>query len=162
MVDMSTNILYVYPMEHQSIGRLIAILHRRSQIFTNKALKEFSLTSAEYPSLLALYHREGQTQEELSSYLYIDKAAITRIIKSLVSKGFVIKKQDLQDKRCNRIFLTEKAKLKQEDIHKRVVQWNAFITESLDQETYVNTYNALQRMVNQVHKIDIAETLELP
>ncbi|MDD4218796.1 MAG: MarR family winged helix-turn-helix transcriptional regulator [Sphaerochaetaceae bacterium] len=145
-------------MEDQNIGRLIAILHRQSQIFTNKALKEFSLTSAEYPSLLALYHREGQTQDELSSYLYIDKAAITRIIKSLVAKGFVIKKQDLQDRRCNRIFLTEKAKQKQEDIHKRVVQWNAFITESLDGEAYLNTYNALQKMVNQVLQIDKAQT----
>jgi len=144
-------------MEDQNIGRLIAILHRQSQIFTNKALKEFSLTSAEYPSLLALYHREGQTQDELSSYLYIDKAAITRIIKSLVAKGFVIKKQDLQDRRCNRIFLTEKAKQKQEDIHKRVVQWNAFITESLDGEAYLNTYNALQKMVNQVLQIDKAQ-----
>lgn len=145
-------------MEDQNIGRLIAILHRQCQIFTNKALKEFSLTSAEYPSLLALYHREGQTQDELSSYLYIDKAAITRIIKSLVTKGFVIKKQDLQDKRCNRIFLTEKAKRKQEDIHKRVMQWNAFITESLDGEAYLNTYNALQKMVNQVLQIDKAQT----
>lgn len=145
-------------MEDQNINRLIAILHRQCQIFTNKALKEFSLTSAEYPSLLALYHREGQTQDELSSYLYIDKAAITRIIKSLVAKGFVIKKQDLQDKRCNRIFLTEKAKQKQEDIHKRVVQWNAFITESLDGEVYLNTYNALQKMVNQVLQIDKTQT----
>ncbi|MDD4574200.1 MAG: MarR family winged helix-turn-helix transcriptional regulator, partial [Sphaerochaeta sp.] len=66
-------------MKHQSIGRLIAILHRKSQIFTNKALKEFSLTSAEYPFLFALYHKEGQTQEELSSYLYIDKAATARV-----------------------------------------------------------------------------------
>ncbi|MDD3366983.1 MAG: MarR family transcriptional regulator, partial [Sphaerochaetaceae bacterium] len=96
--------------------------------------------------------------DELSSYLYIDKAAITRIIKSLVAKGFVIKKQDLQDRRCNRIFLTEKAKQKQEDIHKRVVQWNAFITESLDGEAYLNTYNALQKMVNQVLQIDKAQT----
>jgi len=148
-------------MKEQNIGRLIAILHRQSQICINKSLKELSLTSAEYPSLLALYHREGQTQEELSSYLYIDKAAIARIIKSLLTKGFVIKKQDAQDKRCNRIFLTEKAKQQQEDIHKRVIQWNAFITESLDQETYLNTNNTLQRMVDQVNKIDKAETLEI-
>lgn len=148
-------------MKHQSIGRLIAILHRQSQIFTNKALKEFSLTSAEYPSLLALYHREGQTQEELSSYLYLDKAAITRIIKSLIAKGFVIKKQDMQDKRCNRIFLTEKAKQEEEEIHKRVMQWNSYITQNLDEEHYLRIYNTLQSMVDQVNKLDITKKLEL-
>ncbi len=139
-------------MKHQSIGRLIAILHRQSQIFTNKALKEFSLTSAEYPFLFALYHKEGQTQEELSSYLSIDKAATARVIKSLIAKGFVTKEQDTQDKRCNRIFLTEKAKQEQENIHKRVMQWNSYITQGLDEETYQNTFAALQAMVDQVEK----------
>ncbi|MDY0289269.1 MAG: MarR family winged helix-turn-helix transcriptional regulator [Sphaerochaeta sp.] len=144
-------------MKQQSIGRLIAILHRQSQIFTNKALKEFSLTSAEYPFLFALYHTEGQTQEELSSYLYIDKAATARIIKSLIAKGFVTKEQDAQDKRCNRIFLTEKAKGEQGNIHQRVMLWNSYITEDLDDETYQNVFAALQTMVAQVEKKSIPE-----
>lgn len=146
-------------MKHQSIGRLIAILHRQSQIFTNKALKEFSLTSAEYPFLFALYQREGQTQEELSSYLSIDKAATARVIKSLIAKGFVTKEQDAQDKRCNRIFLTEKANQKKEDIHQCVMQWNSYITEGLDETTYQNTFAALQMMVNQIAKRSLHENI---
>lgn len=145
------------PMKHQSIGRLIAILHRKSQIFTNKALKEFSLTSAEYPFLFALYHKEGQTQEELSSYLYIDKAATARVIKSLMAKGFVRKEQNAQDMRCNHIFLTEKAKQERSDIHARVMQWNSYITEGLDEETYQSAFAALQTMVDQVEKKSILE-----
>ena len=144
-------------MKHQSIGRLIAILHRKSQIFTNKALKEFSLTSAEYPFLFALYHKEGQTQEELSSYLYIDKAATARVIKSLMAKGFVRKEQNAQDMRCNHIFLTEKAKQERSDIHARVMQWNSYITEGLDEETYQSAFAALQTMVDQVEKKSILE-----
>ena len=144
-------------MKHQSIGRLIAILHRQSQIYTNKALKEFSLTSAEYPFLFALYHAEGQTQEELSSYLYIDKAATARVIKTLIAKGFVTKEQDDQDKRCNRIFLTEKAKQEQENIRNRVMQWNSYITEGLDEELYQCVFASLQMMVDQVEKRTIPE-----
>jgi len=139
-------------MKHQSIGRLIAILHRQSQIFTNKTLKKFSLTSAEYPFLLALFHAEGQTQEELSSYLYIDKGATARIIKSLIAKGFVNKEQDNQDKRCNRIFLTDKAKREQKEIFACVMQWNSYITEGLDEETYQCIFAGLQAMVDQVEK----------
>ena len=142
----------MFPMQHQSIGRLIAILHRQSQIFTNKALKEFSLTSAEYPFLFALFHTEGQTQEELSSYLYIDKGATARVVKSLIAKGFVRKEQDDQDKRCNRIFLTEKAKREQGNIFTCVMQWNSYITEGLDEETYQCIFAGLQTMVDQVEK----------
>lgn len=144
-------------MKNQSIGRLIAILHRQSQIFTNKALKEFSLTSAEYPFLFALYHTEGQTQEELSSYLYIDKAATARVIKTLITKGFVTKEQDNKDKRCNRIFLTEKARQERENIHNSVMQWNSYITEGLDDETYQCIFAGLQAMVDQVEKKPFAE-----
>ncbi|MBI9096496.1 MAG: winged helix-turn-helix transcriptional regulator [Sphaerochaeta sp.] len=142
-------------MKHQSIGRLIAILHRQSQIFINKTLKEFSLTSAEYPFLLALFHAEGQTQEELSSYLYIDKGATARVIKALVAKGFVRKEQDNQDKRCNRIFLTDKTKREQEEIYTCVMQWNSFITEGLDEGTYQRIFSDLQTMVDQVEKKSI-------
>jgi len=144
-------------MKHQSIGRLIAILHRQSQIYTNKALKKFSLTSSEYPFLFALFHAEGQTQEELSSYLYIDKAATARVIQALIAKGFVTKEQDNQDKRCNRIFLTEKAKQEQADIHKCVMQWNSYLTEGLDEETYQEIFLGLQTMVDQVEKKTITE-----
>lgn len=144
-------------MKNQSIGRLIAILHRQSQIFTNKALKEFSLTSSEYPFLLTLSHKEGQTQEELSSYLYIDKAATARVIKALIAKGYVRKEQDEQDKRCNRIFLTEKAKKVRSDVHKRIIEWNSYITEGLDEETYQCAFTALQMMVEQVEKKSLKE-----
>ncbi len=144
-------------MKNQSIGRLIAILHRQSQIYTNKALKEFSLTSAEYPFLLALYCKEGQTQEELSSYLYIDKGATARVIKSLITKGFLRKEQDDQDKRCNRIFLTEKARREQENIRTCVLQWNAYITKGLDDETYQCIFAGLQTMVDQVEKKPLTE-----
>ncbi|NBK24562.1 MAG: MarR family transcriptional regulator [Spirochaetia bacterium] len=144
-------------MKHQSIGRLIAILHRQSQIYTNKALKKFSLTSSEYPFLFSLFQTEGQTQEELSSYLYIDKAATARVIKTLIAKGFVRKEQDEHDKRCNRIFLTEKAKQEQEDIHKCVMQWNSIITEDLDEETYQCICTGLQTMVAQVEKRSLPE-----
>ncbi|MGB4408609.1 MAG: MarR family winged helix-turn-helix transcriptional regulator [Sphaerochaeta sp.] len=144
-------------MKSQSISCLIAILHRQSQIFTNKTLKEFSLTSAEYPFLFALIHAEGQTQEELSSYLYIDKAATARIIKALMAKGYVRKEQDAQDKRCNRIFLTEKAKQEHEDIQKCVMQWNSYITKGLDEETYQSIFLGLQTMVDQVEKKSIPE-----
>lgn len=147
-------------MKHQSIGRLIAILHRQSQIYVNRALKEFSLTSAEYPFLFALFHTEGQTQEELSSYLYIDKAATARIIKALIAKGFVRKEQDELDKRCNHIFLTEKAKQEQEDIRACVMQWNSFITEDLDEETYQCIFAGLQTMVAQVEKRSPPHILE--
>ncbi|MCK9348999.1 MAG: hypothetical protein M0P41_08680, partial [Sphaerochaeta sp.] len=58
-----------------SLGRLIAILHRNKQMYLNARLKAYGITSAEVGILMSLYRKEGRTQEELSQWLHIDKAA---------------------------------------------------------------------------------------
>ncbi|MFA7128645.1 MAG: MarR family transcriptional regulator [Sphaerochaeta sp.] len=134
----------------KSIGRLISILHRQCQIYSNKALKDLDLTSAEYPFLLFLYRQEGRTQEELSTYLYIDKAATARAIKSLEEKGYVTKQQDQQDKRCNRIYLTEMALQVKDAVRDHIHQWSTYLAQGLDEKTYDLVYTALEAMVARV------------
>lgn len=61
---------------------------------------------------------DGITQDEIVNDLGIDKGAVTRIIKSLIDKGLIEKNRDKVDKRCNRVFLTEKGKQAIEPIKK--------------------------------------------
>jgi len=55
------------------------------------------ITSAEQPFLTSLYIRNGATQDDISSHLNIDKAATTRVIQSLMEKGYVTKEKDPND-----------------------------------------------------------------
>lgn len=135
-----------------SIGRLISILHRQSQIYINCVLKEFNITSAEYAFLLSLYKKDGITQDELSTYLYIDKSATARAIKSLEEKGYIIRNKDSVDKRCNRVYLSEKAKSYQNEIKSRVFSWSEFLTEDMDEETIDMTFTILEGMVEKVER----------
>lgn len=118
----------------RNIGQLMSILHRQSQVYFNYSLKEFNITSAEYSFLMYLYRKEGATQDELSSYLCIDKAATARAIKSLEEKGYVIKDKDDEDRRCNRIYLTDKAKHHKDEIRQRVWRWSDFLKEGIDKD----------------------------
>lgn len=113
----------------------------------NKVLKDYSITSAEYSFLMSLFWQEGQTQEELSRHLAIDKAATARAIMTLCEKGYVRKQQDADDRRCNRIFLTELAKEHQQEIIQRVHQWSAYMTEGMDEASIAQTYDSLKQMV---------------
>ena len=81
-------------------GRLLSILYRKAQVYWTQSLKEYHITSAEYPILLRLYAREGVTQEEIVAELEMDKSAIARALQSLIDKGFVEKQKDEQDRRC--------------------------------------------------------------
>ncbi len=109
---------------NESLGRLVAILHRRNIAYLNTALKPFGITSAEVGVLRMLYLQEDRSQEELSLTLTIDKAAIARAVKSLEQKGYVRRISDERDRRCNRLFLTAKAKRLQDKIEPVIDQWN--------------------------------------
>lgn len=143
-----------------SIGRLISILHRQSQIYINCVLKEYGITSAEYAFLLYLYKKDGITQDDLSTYLYIDKSATARAIKSLEEKGYIIRSKDSIDKRCNRVYLTEKAKAHEDEIKKRILKWSQFLTEDMDEETINMTFTLLEGMVEKVERTKLKKEME--
>lgn len=134
------------------IGRPISILYRKSQIFIGQALKLYDITSAEYPILLFLKQRNGITQEELASHLYLDKSAVTRILQTLELKGFVIKIKDEKDSRCNRVYLTEKGIDNQSGIAKALDDWNTVLMTDMEQEKCEEIYELLMHMVENVRE----------
>lgn len=144
----------------KSIGRLISILHRQSQIYFNQALREFHITSAEYAFLLYLYRNNGITQDDLSKYLYIDKSLTARSIKSLEQKGYIIRKKDEHDKRFNRVYVTKKAEKNCSKIRKRVYHWSELLTAEMDETTVDIVYAALETMVNKVEQLDFKKETE--
>ena len=76
---------------YEEFGRWISVLYRQFQIFINNELKDLDITSAEYIYLIKLYENKELTQEDLAEIYYIDKAAITRSMRSLEDKGYIIR-----------------------------------------------------------------------
>ncbi len=138
----------------------MSILHRHSQMYFNCSLKEFGITSAEYSFLLYLYRNDGVTQDKLSCYLYIDKAATARAIQSLEQKGYVTKAKDTLDRRCNRIFLTDKAKACEDEIWRRIRRWGEFLTEGIDEASTDIVINTLEKMVGKIEGTNFIKILE--
>lgn len=117
-----------------SIGKLVSILHRKAQSYYTRCLKAYDISSAEYPILLFLNREDGITQEEIVSELGIDKAAVTRILQSLMEKGMVERKKDTRDRRCNRIFLTAYGKETKAPVNQAKADWNAILTRHMSEE----------------------------
>ena len=116
----------------------------------NSALKEYGLTAAEQPFLTSLYHYNGMTQEQLSEHLNIDKAATARVVQSLEKKGFVVKKKAMDDKRFNRIFLTDKGKDSKQYVLPILSQWSDFLAADMDDKARDALYETLAKMVSHV------------
>lgn len=129
-------------------GRLIALMYRRTQSYWTHALKEYDITSAEYPVLLMLSKKEGITQEEIAEDLGVDKSAITRTVKSLQEKGYILRQKDDGDLRCNRIYLTEKGHSSQQVIKEGKDEWNHMISRNLKPEDMEEFIRILELMAD--------------
>lgn len=142
---------------NKSVGRLVSILYRKNQVYMNLMLKPLNLTASEFPIILYLFGHEGVTQEELASYLLIDKASTARAVQSLVNKGYIKKERDKIDRRANNVSLTEMAFAQKSTIFELLYQWNDFLTEGLDEDAVNTMFQVLEDMVKKVENTDFRE-----
>jgi DNA-binding MarR family transcriptional regulator len=73
-------------------------------------LEEIGLYPGQHPMLFILGHKGGQSQKELAEKLKIKPATITVMITRMEKVGLVERKQDTEDQRISRVYLTEKGK----------------------------------------------------
>lgn len=94
----------------QSIGRLIARIHRGIYNQVADQLKDKDLDVGQFFFLCFIQNNEGKTQEQIARGILLDKATVSKGIKRLVHLGYVSKEVNPDDKREYKIYATKKAK----------------------------------------------------
>lgn len=118
-------------MEKESIARWISVLHRQFQIYLNRELKDYDINSSEYIFLVNLYEKDGISQEQLSTNLFINKAATARAIGRLEKLGYVKRTRDPNDSRAYLVTLTAKGLEMRNFIKAKLNYWTQTISFSL-------------------------------
>ena len=79
-----------------------------SKTIVHRATKEYDIP-AQHLDLLSqlIIHKEGMTPMSLSKIMGVNKAIISRIIDSLNKGGYLIKTQDIKDKRSYYVSITD-------------------------------------------------------
>lgn len=131
-------------MDNLDVARQFGILNRQSQTFITNACSDLGIGFSECVLLMNLYRREGINQEDMSAVLFIDKAATARTIKLLEEKGFILRRQDKDDKRVKKLYLTAKGEETKEPVFKMLKQWMHFLSDGMDQETFETVRKGLR------------------
>lgn len=132
--------------DNKSIGRYISILYRYQQCFMGKELKQYSLGTGQYIFLLTLLKKDGISQDEISKSSYIDKGTTARAIAKLEKEGYVLREKDKDDKRTNRIYLTEKALEFKPVLFKILRKWIEVLSADLNKEEEAVAIKLLEKM----------------
>ncbi len=140
--------LYGKEMDESKLLREFGILNR---IFISYSAKEIVSQDLSYSDSIFLVNigvKEGSTQEEISTLLAIDKAAIARSVKHLVKEEYVRVERPDRDKRAKQLYLTGKGK----DCFFRILQSNAKILAYVLQD-FSNSDR--EEFCSQIEKIEI-------
>lgn len=78
-----------------------------SRLF-NDQVRDLGLTRSQWQLLYSLYRQDGQTQTELAEVLSMAKPPLGKIVDRLQEDGWVTRKEDAQDRRAKRVFLTDR------------------------------------------------------
>lgn len=132
--------------EKESIARWISVLHRQFQIYLNRELKDYDINSSEYVFLVNLYEQDSVSQEQLSSNLFVNKAATARAISRLEKLGYVHRTRDPLDSRAYLVTLTAKGLEMRQFIKAKLAYWTQTISAGLTPEETEGMIRTIKRM----------------
>ncbi|RLA46479.1 MAG: hypothetical protein DRR42_18360 [Gammaproteobacteria bacterium] len=109
MINLSNNLV-----------RQIGLLYRYMMRALEAETAPLGMGAGRFSYLFILYINEGVTQQEIAYRLQADKAAVARTLVQLEIQGYVERRNDPNDKRVTRVYLTEKSKAMQADLEAAV------------------------------------------
>lgn len=95
-------------MGHE-LGRSFSIIYRHGKMMRARAMKEFQLSGSQMSYLRLIHMRPGISQEEIAREEKMDKGAVAKAIRDMTEKGYVIRKQNGEDKRAYRLYPAAKS-----------------------------------------------------
>lgn len=138
--------------EKEYFGRYISVIHRQANAFYSKEFCKFDIGSGQYMFMIHLYNNDGISQEELSELINIDKGTTAKAIKKLEELGYITRIKDLDDKRINRIYITEKALKIKEEFLATLTKWENILTSDLTEEEIIQGLNILNKLTKNIIK----------
>ena len=122
--------------------RKITKIAREAEKLVLLSLREEGVGTAEIDLIHALRHNAGCTQARLAELLHADKAAIARRTKNLEAKGFLVRRDDPNDRCSQLLYPTEKAETLKSSKAEIEASFYEYLTAALTEEE-AETFTAL-------------------
>ena len=130
----------------ETIGRFIALLHRMATLYLGQELPSLKIGAGQYIFLAELFDEEGQSQDELTHRIYVDKANTARALNKLEDVGYVRRVSDKNDKRIKRAFLEPSALEIQEEFWQIIMRWSEILTQDISRQRQDRLTRDLKKM----------------
>jgi DNA-binding MarR family transcriptional regulator len=129
------------------LGKTIWQIAKFGQLFMDQRLQRYSIGSGQHRILMCLYHVNGISQEEISHYLGVDKAATAKSLQKLEEQGYVKRSQHDTDGRKKTVSLTPKADAVRKELQALYEEWQSVLYQGFGSAEKSNLEKALGRIL---------------
>jgi MarR family transcriptional regulator, organic hydroperoxide resistance regulator len=133
-----------------------AAWHAIARMYNQQAGK-YSLTMSMGFVLLNINPEQGTPATKIAPLMGLEARSLTRLLKSMEEKGFIIREADAADKRLVRIVLTKEGKKKREISKQTVLRFNDAVREQITGDQLTVFFEVLQQITRMIEKNKIYE-----
>ncbi len=128
------------------VGKLITMISRGHTIYINRHLEDLNITATQLHLLFEISHQREINQEKIASRCNINKGSVARSIKKIEDKGLIKREIDENNRRQNKISLTQ---LGEETLNEAVKIMNKWEDEVILDEGYIEK-ELLQKILKEI------------
>jgi DNA-binding MarR family transcriptional regulator len=136
------------------IGKYISILSRNKKAYFKRHLAHLNIGEGQYIILIQLFKNTSLSQERLADILAMDKATITRAIRSLQENGYLNIEKNQNDRRENILFLTEKCLGIKDEFFSIIKKWNEMLISDIDEDERQILFSCLEKISQKAVKLN--------
>ncbi len=131
-----------------SLGMLVFLTSKSLERLAEAEMKKrLGLTGSKWKIILALNLSDDLSQKELAEKIYVDGSTLVPIIDRMERDGLVERRQDQNDRRNNRIFLTKKSESVVNSIIEIILELRKIIYKGLSQEELESAKKILKKII---------------
>lgn len=135
----------------KSFIKAISAIYRYGQTYIGENTKKYNIGKGQWSFLTQLlFNCDGLTQEELSDKLYIDKANTARALKKLENAGYIYRKEDPEDARKKRVYVTDKAVEFEKEFHQIFKDFNKMLYKGFTESEKDMARDLLYKMLDNI------------
>lgn len=117
-------------------------------------IKGVPLTPEQFMLIDLLWNQGSMTQQQLADQMHKDKNSVTKLVDAIEKKGFVVREQNLKDRRANTLVLTEKALQLKDSAKRKGISILDNILEGISEEELRSFLTTLHKLNNNMSMED--------
>lgn len=152
MIIKNEDVLNIMPPQFALFGLLFAFMNRLQaagdSFYEEITVKQFFLLAC-----MNLFPGEAPTANQMAETMGCSRQNVKEILNSLSKKGIVVLRQDENDKRKQRIYLTEKQKQLAVKYQQKEMEFMQLLYKGVSDEEIKTVYGIISRMENNIKEL---------